>query len=151
MVLPAIETRTSYLNRKSSGIWDWISRAFCYVSFCCASSHYFQLPITSAGLGFCRVWLPLDWVSEALRLHLVRKHSRASAVLGFRLAEVATARLHPGHGRDVSGECIICLVQSQCNKYLKTKTLATQLIHLHDPSPGLSIFLPPQLKPLYYF
>ena len=71
--------------------------------------------------------LLLGWVSEALRLHLVRKHSRASAVLGFRLAEVATARLHPGHGRDVSGECVICLVQSQCNKYLKWREPGLQL------------------------
>lgn len=90
--------------------------------FLLSSSYYVGLPVTYAGLGFCRVWLPLDQVSAALSLHLLRKHSWASAVLGFRLAEVQWRLLQPGYIRvmalDVLGECVISLVQSQCNKYV---------------------------------
>ena len=61
MVLPAIEARTSYLNQRSSGIWDWAAGAFRWVCFCAASSCHVLLPVTSAALGFlCAGFPPLS-------------------------------------------------------------------------------------------
>ena len=58
---PAIEARTSYLNQRSSGIWDWAAGAFRWVCFCAASSCHVLLPVTSAALGFlCAGFPPLS-------------------------------------------------------------------------------------------
>ena len=95
------ETRASYLNRKSSGIWAWSSWAFCYVGFCSASSSYVGLRS-----------LLLGWASAGFGCHWTRCLRQSASTLvrkqfGFRgawlppcwgRAGVATARLHPGHG-----------------------------------------------------
>ena len=80
--------RTSYLNQRSSGVWDWVVWAFCWVRFslsqfpaCWDSSHwtFFMFSLhcgISCQVGFCCAWpLPCGgW------------------------AKVVSARLNPRHG-----------------------------------------------------
>ena len=51
--------RTSFLNQRSSEIWDWAMWAFCQVCFCYLSSHHAGLLVSSTALGFLCVHLLL--------------------------------------------------------------------------------------------
>ena len=91
--------RTSYLNQRSSRIWDWATWAFCKV--------FIAVPVSSM-LGF---WsLPLCWVSFTFSFHSVHFHwlelllCLASALLGP--SRGCFSQSHPSHGtRYVSGVC----------------------------------------------
>ena len=65
--------RTSYLNWRFSGIWDWATLTFCQICFCCPSFQNTGLLVTSLVLGFLLVQLPPCELSQ----------SWASAVLGL--------------------------------------------------------------------
>ena len=67
-VPPAIGARTSYLNRRSSGIWDWAMWAFCWV---CFSLSWFPSRWAFPCAGFLRLPLlarELCWVELLLCL-----------------------------------------------------------------------------------
>ena len=97
--------RTSYLNWRSSGIWDWATWAhvsFLLSLFFAVAVSYTGLLVTSPVLGFLPVQLPP-------KEHLVFRRVRpllcmASSLWGWE--EVVSARLNPTNGTiDVRGVC----------------------------------------------
>ena len=116
--------RTSYLNWRSSGIWDWVMWAFCWVCFCCSGCQHTGLLVTSTALGFLHVQLPSCELSA----------SWASAVLGLRLMGAEPRLLQLGYIRvtatGMSGDCVISSVLSCCSKYLTWKISVTTWLQL---------------------
>ena len=69
--LPAIGVMTSYLNQRSSGIWEWTTWDFCWVCFCFPCFQHSGLLVTSTALGLPHFQLPLRefcWVGLLLCL-----------------------------------------------------------------------------------
>ena len=99
--------RTSYLNQRSSGIWDWAAWAFCWVCFCCPCFQHARLLVTSTVLGFHYFEL---------------SQYEFSSVLGLCLMGAKPRLLQPGYipiiAPDMSGECEISSVLSHHNKTL---------------------------------
>ena len=98
-VLSAIGMKPSYLNQRSSGIWDWAVCAFGQV--------FIAVPVSST-LGFLS--LPLCWISFVFSFHHVTCHqielpfNSTSTLQGQ--SWVVSDRLNLSQGtRDVRGMC----------------------------------------------
>ena len=123
--------RTSYLHRRSSGIWDWAAWAFCWVPFSLS-------------------WFPARWASFCFPCAGFSLHSvsivGAFTELGSSCAwpppwgdraKVVSARLHLSHGSvDVRGVCDFLGSVSSQQKFEVTdiKALGQTVLQLLDRS-----------------
>ena len=51
-ICPSSHRGEDFLLLTSSGIWDWVVWAFCWICFCCPHFQHAGLPVTSPVLGF---------------------------------------------------------------------------------------------------
>ena len=118
--------RTSYLNQRSSGIWDWAAWAFCWVRF-------FSVPISST-LGFLS--LPLHWVFFTFSFHsrsfcqVGLLQCLASSMKGLCWGCFSQLKWESGHHRCWGS--VISSVLSRHNKDLKWRTKALGASQLLD-------------------
>ena len=108
--------RTSYLNRRSSGIWDWAAWAFCWVRFSLSRflAHWASCHFPWAGFSWCSastVGASQSWAPVVLGLFLVGPHRGC-------FSQVKSESRHHRCQANVVSSVLSCL-----NKNLKRGTL----------------------------
>ena len=115
-VLLATGARTSYLNRRSSGIWDWAAWAFCRADFCCTGFQHARLLVPSTVLCFLQFsFQSVSCLRVGLLLCLVSTSLEPS---WDSFSQVTSGSWQPV----MSGECVISSVLSCYSKDLKRRS-----------------------------
>ena len=116
--LADIGVRASYLNWRSSEIWDWVTWAFCWICSCCPGFQHIRLLVTSC-TGFPLHSASTTWAFPELGFYYAWPHLVGPSQDCF--SQVTSESQH----QIMSEECAISLVLSHRSKDLKRWTSVT--------------------------